>query len=248
MSDYITGRNPILEALKHGTQIHKILVAKGTGKGSVVEILARARENKIPVQEIEKSQLDSIVDGANHQGVAALVPVREYVEVEDILQMAREKGEDPFVLILDEIEDPHNLGAIMRTADAVGAHGMIIPKRRAVGLTATVAKASAGAIEYVPVARVSNIAQVIDKLKKEGCWIVAADMDGELLWNNSGLTGALACVIGSEGKGVGRLIKEKCDFLVRIPMKGSISSLNASVAAAVLCYEILRQKEIKFNG
>lgn len=243
MSDYIVGRNPVLEALKHETPINKILTAKGAAKGSVVEIVARAKEAKIPIQEVDRNYLDNLVESTNHQGVAAVIAAREYAEVEDIIAIARKKGEDPFILILDEIEDPHNLGAILRTADAVGAHGIIIPKRRAVGLTSTVAKASAGAIEYVPVARVANLVQAVEKLKKEGCWVVAADMDGDKLWNNSGLRGSLACVIGSEGKGVSRLLKENCDFLVRIPMKGSISSLNASVAAAVLCYEIMRQRE-----
>lgn len=243
MSDYIAGRNPVLEALKNNSPIHKILVAKGAGKGSVIEIMARARENKVRVEEVERNYLDTLAKDSNHQGVVALVPAREYVEVEDIMERARLTGEDPFILILDEIEDPHNLGAILRIADGAGVHGVIIPKRRAVGLTATVAKASAGAIEYVPVARVSNLVQVVEKLKKEGCWIVAADMDGEPLWQSRGLKGPLACVIGSEGKGIARLLREKCDFLVSIPMKGRVSSLNASVAAAVLCYEIMRQKD-----
>ncbi len=243
MSDYVIGRNPVLEVLKSGGPIHKILVAKGSNKGSVVEIVARARDGRIPVQEVERNYLDNLVPDSNHQGVAALVPAREYVEVEDILERARGKEEDPFILILDEIEDPHNLGAILRVADAAGVHGVIIPKRRAVGLTSAVVKASAGAIEYVPVARVANLVQTVEKLKKEGCWVVAADMDGKVLWQSKNLSGPLACVIGSEGKGIGRLLKEKCDFLVRIPMKGQVSSLNASTAAAVLCYEILRQKE-----
>jgi len=242
MSDYVVGRNPVMEALKSGSTIHKIMVAKGANKGSIIEITARAREQKIPVQEVERNYLDNLVGDSNHQGVAALVPAREYVDIEDILELAREKGEDPLVLVLDEIEDPHNLGAILRTADAVGVHGVIIPKRRAVGLTSTVVKASAGAVEYVPVARVANLVQAVEKLKKAGCWVVAAEMDGEELWHNKNLSGPLVCVIGSEGRGIGRLMKEKCDFLVRIPMKGRIASLNASVAAAVLCYEILRQK------
>jgi len=243
MSDYIAGRNPVLEALKHGTTIHKILIAKGAGKGSVIEITAKARERRVPVQEVERNYLDKLVQDTNHQGVAALIPAREYVEVDDILKRAREAGEDPFILVLDEIEDPHNLGAILRTADATGVHGVIIPKRRAVGLTATVSKASAGAVEYVPVARVTNLARTIEELKEEGCWVAAADLDGEMLWHNKNLSGPLVCIIGSEGKGVSRLLKQKSDFLVRIPMKGRVSSLNASVATAVLCYEVLRQKE-----
>lgn len=244
MSDYIVGRNPVLEALKHGGTIHKVLVARGSGKGSITEIVARAREGKIPVQEVDRNYLDNLVPDSNHQGVVALVPAREYADLDDILERARDKGEDPFILVLDEIEDPHNLGAILRTADAVGAHGIIIPKRRAVGLTSAVAKVSAGAIEYVLVARVANLVQAIDKLKKEGCWITAADLGGETLWQNKNLSGPLACVIGSEGKGISRLLKEKCDFLVSIPMKGSVASLNASVATAVLCYEVLRQREM----
>ncbi len=243
MSDYIAGRNPVLEALKKGSQIHKVLIARGSHKGSVLEITARAREARIPIQEVERSYLDNLVQSGIHQGVAAFLPAREYVEVEDILGHAEAKGEAPFVLILDEIEDPHNLGAVLRTADAVGVHGVIIPKRRAAGLTSAVARASAGAVEYVPVARVANLVQTVEKLKKAGLWVVAADMDGDVLWRNKALSGPLACVIGGEGRGVGRLLKEKCDFLIRIPMKGKISSLNASVAAAVLCYEILRQRE-----
>lgn len=232
-----------MEALKNNTSIHKLIVAKGAAKGSIVEILARAKERKIPIQEVEKNYLDTLADNLNHQGVAAVIPERDYAEVEDIIARASDKGEDLFVLVLDEIEDPHNLGAILRISDAVGVHGVIIPKRRAVGLTPAVARASAGAVEYVPVARVSNLAQTIDKLKEAGCWVVGADMDGEQMWDNKGLKGPLACVIGSEGKGIGRLLKEKCDFMIRIPMKGGVSSLNASVATAVLCYEILRQRE-----
>jgi 23S rRNA (guanosine2251-2'-O)-methyltransferase len=245
MSDYVIGRNPVLELLKKGGAVHKILISKGPVKGSVLEIIAKAKDSKIPVQEMDKKQLDFLISDTNHQWVVALVPAREYVSVDDILLRARDKGEDPFILILDEIEDPHNLGAIIRTADAVGVHGVIIPKHRAVGLTHTVSKVSAGAIEYVPVARVTNLVQTVENLKKEGCWVVAADMQGETMWRNNNLTGPLVCVVGSEGQGISRLLKEKCDFLVRVPMKGSVSSLNASVAAAVLCYEILRQKENK---
>jgi len=232
-----------MEALKNGSPIHKLFIQKGAVKGSVIEIVSRARESKIPIREADRKYLDSLVPDTNHQGVVAAVPAREYVELEDILDRARQRKEDPFILILDELEDPHNLGAILRIADAVGVHGVIIPKRRAVGLTSTVVKTSAGAVEYVPVARVPNLVQTVEKLKEEGCWVVGADMDGELLWSTKNLSGALVCVIGSEGKGVSRLLKGKCDFLVRIPMKGHISSLNVSTAAAVLCYEILRLKE-----
>ncbi len=243
MADYIAGRNPVLEALKKGATVHKILVARGGGKGSVLEIIARARERKVPVQEVERDYLNKMVSETNHQGVVALVPAREYVEIEDIFDRARQRKEDPFILVLDKIEDPHNLGAILRTADAAGVHGVVIPKHRAVGLTPAVAKTSAGAVEYIPVTRVANLAQTLDRLKKEGCWVVGADMEGEALWDNKNLSGPLACVMGSEGRGIGKLLKEKCDFLVRIPMKGRVSSLNVSVAAAVLCYEILRQRE-----
>lgn len=243
MSDFLVGRNPIMEALKSGSPIHKLFIQKGAGKGSVIEIISRARERKIPIQEVERKYMDSLVPETNHQGVVAAVPAREYVEVEDILERARQKKEEPFILVLDELEDPHNLGAVLRIADAVGVHGVIIPKRRAVGLTSTVVKTSAGAVEYIPVARVANLVQTVEKLKEEGCWVVGADMNGELLWSSKNLSGALACVIGNEGKGISRLLKEKCDFLVQIPMKGHVSSLNASTAAAVLCYEILRQKE-----
>lgn len=244
MSDFLVGRNPIMEALKNGSPIHKLFIQQGAGKGSVIEIIRRAKELKIPIREVERKYLDSLVpDNTNHQGVVAAVPAREYVEVGDILELAKQKNEDPFILMLDELEDPHNLGAVLRIADAVGVHGVIIPKRRAVGLTSTVVKTSAGAVEYVPVARVANLVQTVERLKEEGCWVVGADMDGELLWNSGNLSGALVCVIGNEGKGVSRLLKEKCDFLVKIPMKGRISSLNASTAAAVLCYEILRLKE-----
>ncbi|WP_418791401.1 23S rRNA (guanosine(2251)-2'-O)-methyltransferase RlmB [Phosphitispora sp. TUW77] len=243
MSDYILGRNPVMEALKSGRQIHKVLVAKGAGKGSIVEIISRAKKARVPVQEVERNALDNMTGGQNHQGVVALVPAMEYVDVEDILEAARQKGDPPFILVLDEIEDPHNLGAILRTADAVGVHGVIIPKHRATGLTGTVSKASSGAVEYVPVARVVNLARTLEMLKKEGLWVVGADIDGEVIWQSKGLSGALACVIGGESRGISRLIKEKCDYIVSIPMKGQVNSLNASVAAAVLCYEILRQKE-----
>lgn len=242
MSDFIAGRNPVLEALKSGGPIHKIFVAKGAGKGSVLEILARAKERRIPVREVERSYLDTLVSEGNHQSVVASIPAREYVDLDDIMDNARQKGQDPFILVLDELEDPHNLGAILRTADAVGVHGLVIPKHRAVGLTSTVAKASSGAIEYVPVARVSNLVQSVEKMKEQGCWVVGADPEGDLMWENKNLNGPLVCVIGSEGKGISRLLKEKCDFLVSIPMKGQVSSLNASVATAVLCYEIMRQK------
>ncbi len=245
MTDFVAGRHPVLEALKSGTQVRQILVAGGAEKGSLLEITGQARKSGVPVREVARNYLDTLAGGLNHQGVVALIPAKEYVQPDDLLTRAREKGEDPFILVLDKIEDPHNFGAILRTAEAVGVHGVIIPKHRAVGLTPAVAKASAGAVAHVPVARVANLVQAVGKLKTEGCWVVAADLGGESIWQQNNLSGPLACIIGSEGKGIGRLLKEKCDFLVRIPMKGRITSLNASVAAAVLCYEILRQREKK---
>lgn len=240
MDDIIFGRNPVLEALKAGRPINKIMVQQGATR--VGDIVSLARQRKIPVQEVDKRNIEKLVSG-NHQGVVALVALKEYVEVEDILAAAENKGEDLMVLILDEIEDPHNLGAILRTANAVGAHGVIIPKRRAVGITPAVVKAAAGAVEYVPVARVTNLVQCIDSLKEKGCWIIGADASAPKNHWATDLKGPVGLVIGSEGKGIGRLVKEKCDLLVKLPMKGSISSLNASVATAVLCYEILRQRE-----
>jgi 23S rRNA (guanosine2251-2'-O)-methyltransferase len=242
VSDKIFGRNPVLEALKGDRSINKLIIAKGTTGGSLSEIRAKALAKKIPIQEVERTNLDSLAEGANHQGVMALVAARDYVEVEDILAIAKQKGEDPLILLLDEIEDPHNLGAILRSADGAGAHGVIIPKRRSASLTETVAKASAGAVEYVPVARVSNIAQTIEALKQQGIWIVGADALGDKVYWEQDMTGPLGIVVGSEGKGIGRLIKEKCDFLVGIPMKGKISSLNASVATSLILFEILRQR------
>ncbi|MCT4606237.1 MAG: 23S rRNA (guanosine(2251)-2'-O)-methyltransferase RlmB [Marinisporobacter sp.] len=242
--DKIEGRNPVIEALRADREIDKIMITKGA-EGSVKKIIGMAKDKGIPIQYVEKQKLDQISVSHAHQGVIAFVAAHKYVEVEDILKKAEEKNEDPFVIILDEITDPHNLGSIMRTADACGAHGIIIPKRRSVGLTGIVAKTSAGAIEYVPVAKVSNIARTIEFLKSEGIWVVGADMAGEKKHYEENLQGKIALVIGSEGKGIGRLIKEKCDFLVNIPMKGEVSSLNASVAASILMYEVVRQKEGK---
>ncbi|MCC5910795.1 MAG: 23S rRNA (guanosine(2251)-2'-O)-methyltransferase RlmB [Clostridiaceae bacterium] len=244
-NDKIEGRNPVIEAIKSGREIDKILVAKGTKEGSINKIIGMAKDSGIMLQYVERQKLNEVAESNNHQGVVALVAAYKYSELEDILAIAKQKNEEPFVLILDEIMDPHNLGSIMRTADAVGAHGVVIPKRRSVGLTATVAKTSAGAIEYVPVAKVSNIAQTIDKLKQEGLWVMGADMSGEEDYFDRDLTGSIALVIGSEGKGISRLIKEKCDFLVKIPMAGRVTSLNASVAAATLMFEIVRQRKKK---
>ncbi|MCC8161342.1 MAG: 23S rRNA (guanosine(2251)-2'-O)-methyltransferase RlmB [Oscillospiraceae bacterium] len=243
MEDKIIGRNPILEAIRSGRGIEKILVKKGKYEGSIVPIIKKAKDAGIVIQEVDKAKLDAAAEGGNHQGVVAYVSAHEYSSVNDILDRAREKGEPPFVIICDKITDPHNLGAILRTANCVGAHGVIIPKRNSAGLTGVVAKTSAGAVEYTPVAKVTNIASAIDSLKKEGLWIAAADMDGEEMYKID-LKGALGLVIGSEGEGISRLVKEKCDFIASIPMSGEINSLNASVAAGVLMYEALRQRRI----
>ena len=237
----IFGRNTVMEALKSNRTINKIWLAKGEQKGSVREIVALAKEKRITVQIVERSKLDKMFPHENHQGVAASVASADYVAWQDIVDAARQKGEDPLLVILDELEDPHNLGAILRSVDAVGAHGVIIPKRRAVPLTDGVAKASAGAIEHVPVARVSNLVQVIEELKKQGSWIAGADLHGEYM-HKQDLTGPLAIVVGSEGKGLGKLVRESCDYVVSIPMQGKINSLNASVATGVLLYEVYRQR------
>lgn len=241
VEDKIIGRNPVLEAIRSGRSVDKILVKKGKYEGSIVPIIKKAKDAGIIVQEVDKAKLDAIAEGGNHQGVIAYVSAYEYSTVKDILDRAREKGEPPFVIICDKITDPHNLGAILRTANCVGAHGVIIPKRNSVGLNSTVAKTSAGAVEYTPVAKVTNIASIIDDLKKEGMWIAAADMDGEEMYKVD-LTGSIGLVIGSEGEGISRLVREKCDFIASIPMEGEINSLNASVAAGVLMYEALRQR------
>lgn len=240
--DKIEGRNPVLEALKANRPINKILVARGEREGSVIQILALAREKKIVLQEVDKGKLDSLTSTHAHQGIIAFVAAKEYVDVDDILEEAATKGEAPFIIILDEITDTNNLGSVLRTANAVGAHGVIIPKRRAVGLTAAVSKASAGAVEYVPVARVTNLTQTIEYLKKQNIWVVGTDASGDKAFYESDLKGPIALVIGSEGEGMGRLVRESCDFLVNIPMRGQISSLNAAVAGAVVMYEILRQR------
>ncbi|MCR4436835.1 MAG: 23S rRNA (guanosine(2251)-2'-O)-methyltransferase RlmB [Clostridiales bacterium] len=240
--DKIEGRNPVLEALKSNRPIDKILVAKGEREGSIKHILSLAKEKRIVVQEVEKARLDSLASTHAHQGVIAYAAVKEYVDIDDILEEVDAKGEPAFLIILDEITDTHNLGSVLRTADAVGAHGVIIPKRRAVGLTAAVSKASAGAVEYVPVAKVTNIAQTIEYLKKKNIWVVGTDASGEKPFYETDLTGSIALVIGSEGEGISRLVREKCDFLVNIPMHGRISSLNAAVAGAIVLYEILRQR------
>ena len=237
----IEGRNAVLEAFRAGKTIDKLFVLDGCQDGPVKSILREAKKTDTIINFVDKERLDRLANSGHHQGVVAQAAAYEYAEVEDILNAAKEKGEAPFIFILDEIEDPHNLGAIIRTANLCGAHGVIIPKRRAVGLTATVAKTSAGAVNYTPVAKVTNIAKTIEELKKEGMWFVCADMDGQTMYDLN-LTGPIGLVIGNEGAGVSRLVKDKCDFTASIPMKGDIDSLNASVAAGVLAYEIVRQR------
>ncbi len=239
--DLIIGRNPVIEVLKSSRDINKIWVAENSLKGQAQQITKLAKERGITINFVPKKKIDQMVEG-NHQGVVAQVAAYEYVHVDDILKVAEERGELPFLLLLDEIEDPHNLGSIMRTADAVGAHGIVIPKRRAVGLTATVAKSSTGAIEHIPVARVTNMARTIDELKEKGVWIVGTDAKGADDYRNLDGKMSIALIIGSEGKGIGRLIKEKCDFLIKMPMVGHVTSLNASVAASLLMYEVYRKR------
>lgn len=239
-SNLIIGRNPVMEAVKSGRTIEKILMQKD-GEGSIKKIAALARQKGLTIQYVERTALDRLAQSRGHQGIAAFVSAYSYCELTDILRKAEQRGEDPFVILLDGLEDPHNLGAIMRTADAVGAHGIVIPNRRAVGLTETVAKASAGAIEYVCVAKVVNMAAAIDELKAAGLWIGACDMDGKA-YDEARLSGPIGLVIGGEGQGVSRLVRERCDFVLSIPMVGKISSLNASNAAAVLMYEVFRQR------
>lgn len=237
----VIGRNAVMELLKSGREIECISVAKGEREGSVTRILALARDKGVVVKNVDRKKLDFMCAGANHQGVCASVPAHEYSSVEEILEYAKEKNEPPFIIICDEIEDSHNLGAIIRTAEACGVHGVIIPKRRNVGLNFVVSKTSCGALEYVKVARVGNLASTIEDLKKRNIWVYCADMDGQP-WCKTDFSGGCALVVGSEGKGVGRLIKEKCDVTVSLPMRGQVNSLNASVAAGVIMYEIARQR------
>lgn len=240
----IEGRNAVLEAFRSGKTIDRLLIQDGCQDGPIQSIKREAKKYDTVIDFVRKERLDQLSETGRHQGVIAMAASYEYAEVEDILNAAREKGEAPFIFLLDNIEDPHNLGAIIRTANLAGAHGVIIPKRRAVGLTATVARTSAGALNYTPVARVTNIGATIDELKKEGIWFVCADMGAEPMYKMN-LTGPIGLVIGNEGDGVSRLVKEKCDFTASIPMKGNIDSLNASVAAGVLAYEIVRQRDYK---
>lgn len=240
-SNIIEGRNAVIEAFRSGKTVDKVLILEGCQDGPINTIVREAKKHNVLIKYVKKDRLDKASETGKHQGVIAYVAAYKYAEVEDILDNARKKGESPFVIILDGIEDPHNLGAIIRTANQAGAHGVIIPKRRAVGLTSTVARTSAGAINYTPVAKVTNIANTIEDLKKEGMWFVCADMDGDVMYNLD-LKGPIGLVIGNEGEGVSRLVKEKCDFIAQIPMKGDIDSLNASVAMGILSYEIVRQR------
>lgn len=240
--DVLVGRNAVTEALKSGRGINKLWIASGDREGSVSEIAALAKERGIVVQYVERAKIEALAGGHRHQGVLAYVAPVPYAELDDILKAAEEKGEAPFLVLLDELEDPHNLGALLRTADATGVHGILIPKRRSVSLNATVAKTSAGAVEYVPVARIGNIAQTLKKLKEKGFWVAGADMDGEKAYYEADLTGPLVLVVGSEGRGMSRLTKEACDFIVSMPMVGRINSLNASVAGSILMYESMRQR------
>lgn len=237
----IIGRNAVLEALRSERAIDTLLVAKGERNGSIGRIIADCRNRGAVIKEVDKRKLDFLCGGGNHQGVAAYAASHEYAELEDIFSLAKERDENPFIIICDELEDPHNLGAIIRTAECAGAHGIIIPKRRSVSLTWAVSKASAGALEYMPVVRVTNLAAAIDELKERGVWIYSADMDGKPFFETD-FSGAVGLVIGSEGNGVGKLIREKSDFIVSLPMKGKINSLNASVAAGILMYEVARQR------
>ena len=237
----IYGRNAVLEALRSGRDIDRLYVQEGNPDGTLQSIIRTAKKMNIIINFVSRDRLNKYAEGDKHQGAVAMAAAYNYAEVEDILNVAKEKGEPPFIIVLDDIEDPHNLGAIIRTANQAGAHGVIIPKRHAVGLTATVARTSAGAINYTPVAKVTNISRTIEELKEKGIWFACADMSGDIMYNCN-LTGAIGLVIGSEGSGVSRLVKEKCDFVVKIPMFGQIDSLNASVAAGVLSYEIVRQR------
>ena len=243
--DQIEGRNSVLELLESGKDINKIFVTRGEKHGSINKILAIAKEKKIIVVEKDKKQMDEMAQEENYQGVIAIVPPFEYVEIEDILNTAKEREEDPFVLILDGIEDPHNLGSIIRTAETAGVHGIIIPKRRAASVNSTVNKTSAGAVEHMKIARVTNISDTIEELKQEGLWICGTDINAEKYYYNQDLTGPLGIVIGNEGKGISEKVKKNCDFNVKIPMKGKVTSLNAAVSSGIIVYEAVKQRIVK---
>lgn len=239
--DVIAGRNAVGEAIRSGRALDSVLVARGDRSGSIGMLIAQCRERGIPVKEVDPRKLDGMA-GPHHQGIAAVAACKEYASVEDLFAAAEAKEEPPFFIVCDELEDPHNLGAILRTAEAAGAHGVIIPKRRSAGLTSAVYKASAGAVEYVPVVRVTNITDTLRELKKRGVWIYGLDMEGET-WCSADLRGAMALVVGSEGQGISRLVREQCDFILSLPMLGKINSLNASVACGILLYECARQRQ-----
>lgn len=239
--DIIAGRNAVSEALKAGRTIDTLYITRGNHSGPLSVLIAKAKKAGAVIKEADSRKLDALCGNANHQGVVAVAAVKEFAQMEDIFALAEERGEAPFLILCDELEDPHNLGAVLRIAECAGAHGVVIPKRRSVGLTYAVGKASAGAVEYVPVVRVNNMAAAIDELKEKGVWIYTADMDGQP-WCQVDYTGPAAVVVGSEGSGVSRLVREKSDFIISLPMKGKINSLNASVACGVVCYEIARQR------
>ena len=245
--DQIEGRNSVLELLESGKDVNKIFVTRGEKHGSINKILGIAKERKIIVVEKDKKQMDEMAQEVNYQGVIAIVPPFEYVEISDILEVAKERNEDPFVIVLDGIEDPHNLGSIIRTAETAGVHGVIIPKRRAVSVNSTVNKASAGAVEHMKIARVTNISDAIEELKQAGLWVCGTAVDTNKYYYNQDLTGPLAIVIGNEGKGIGEKVKKNCDFLVKIPMKGKVQSLNASVSTGIVVYEAVKQRIRKEN-
>lgn len=245
--DQIEGRNSVLELLESGKDVNKIFVTRGEKHGSINKILGIAKERKIIVVEKDKKQMDEMAQEENYQGVIAIVPPFEYVEISDILEVAKERNEDPFVIVLDGIEDPHNLGSIIRTAETAGVHGVIIPKRRAVSVNSTVNKASAGAVEHMNIARVTNISDAIEELKQAGLWVCGTAVDTNKYYYNQDLTGPLAIVIGNEGKGIGEKVKKNCDFLVKIPMKGKVQSLNASVSTGIVVYEAVKQRIRKEN-
>lgn len=238
--DIIAGRNAVSEALRAGRALDSVLVARGERSGALQALAARCRDRGVPVKEVDARRLDMLA-GPHHQGIAAVAACKEYATLDDLFALAEKRKEPPFFVVCDELEDPHNLGAVVRTAEAAGAHGAIIPRRRSAGLTATVYKASAGAVEYLPVARVPNVTETLKELKKRGLWIYGLDMDGET-WCEADLTGAVALVVGSEGRGISRLVKEQCDFVLSLPMRGQINSLNASVACGLLLYETARQR------
>ena len=243
--DQIEGRNSVLELLESGKDINKIFITKGEKHGSINKIIAKAKDKNIILVEKDKRKMDEMAQNENYQGVIAIVPPFEYCEIEDILQEAKQKKEDPFILILDGIEDPHNLGSIIRTAETAGVHGIIIPKRRAVAVNSTVNKASAGAVEHMKIARVTNISDTIQKLKDEGLWVCGTDINTDKYYYNQDLTGPLGIVIGNEGSGISEKVRKNCDFNVKIPMKGKITSLNASVSAGIIIYEVVKQKNLK---